>query len=200
MKLTKQHIADKALVLFNQKGFVNVRLQHIADAAFVSIGHLAYHFKNKDALLEFLYDQIRTEKEKMLNEHKVVPLFEDIHRMLTQIFKHQEQYRFFYTDTLEIIRSYPALAEKYKQHVQWQRMQLTLLIQFNSSRGAMELRNVNPQEVARLFQLFIDNWLHNVLTDAAYQPVLPDFLRDTWLLLSAYFTHTGYNEYEQLLA
>jgi AcrR family transcriptional regulator len=36
MKPTKQYIADKALSLFNEKGFVNLRLQHIADAAFVS--------------------------------------------------------------------------------------------------------------------------------------------------------------------
>ena len=92
MKPTKQHIADKALLLFNDKGFVNVRLQHIADAAFVSIGHLAYHFKNKDAILEYLYEKIKREKGKLLNEHKILPLFEDIDRMLEEIFYHQKTY------------------------------------------------------------------------------------------------------------
>ncbi len=38
MKPTKQYILDKALILFDEKGFVNVRLQHIADSAFVSDG------------------------------------------------------------------------------------------------------------------------------------------------------------------
>ena len=50
MKPTRQYILDKALTLFNEKGFVNVRLQHIADSAFVSVEHLAYHFKNKKIL------------------------------------------------------------------------------------------------------------------------------------------------------
>ena len=59
MKPTKQYILDKALALFNEKGFVNVRLQHIADSAFVSVGHLAYHFKNKDDLILSLYKKLK---------------------------------------------------------------------------------------------------------------------------------------------
>ena len=55
MKPTKKHISDKALNQFNENGVVNVRLQHIADAAFVSVGHLAYHFKNKDNIITELY-------------------------------------------------------------------------------------------------------------------------------------------------
>lgn len=46
MKPTKQYISDKALALFNEKGFVNVRLQHIADSAFVSVGHLVLQYPN----------------------------------------------------------------------------------------------------------------------------------------------------------
>jgi AcrR family transcriptional regulator len=197
LKPTKQHIADKALQLFNDKGFVNVRLQHIADAAFVSIGHLAYHFKNKDAILEFLYEAIKTAKEDMLNEHKVVPLFEDINRMLEQIFHHQLKYSFFYTDILEITRAYPLLAEKYKQHIQWQRMQLSLLIQFNMSRGAMLLSKNDLEGVSKQWQWMIDNWLHNLLVDGGRAAELPHFLHDCWLFLRAYFTDTGLNEYRQ---
>jgi AcrR family transcriptional regulator len=197
LKPTKKHIADKALKLFNEKGFVNVRLQHIADAAFVSIGHLAYHFKNKDALLEFLYDEIKSEKEKMLNEHKVVPLFEDINRMLEQIFHHQVKYRFFYTDFLEIVRAYPILAEKHQQHIQWQRMQLEWMIAFNISRGAMHLNHADAKSVSTLFQRFIDNWLHSIAAEKNQQPEVAFFLKDAWLLLSAYFTETGFNEYCQ---
>ena len=40
MKRTKQYILDKTLALFNEKGFVNVRLQHIAHNAVVGVKYL----------------------------------------------------------------------------------------------------------------------------------------------------------------
>ena len=49
-KDVKEIIIKEALHLFNTNGFVNVRLQHIADAASISVGHMAYHYKNKDAI------------------------------------------------------------------------------------------------------------------------------------------------------
>ena len=106
MKPTKQHIQDHALKLFNEKGFVNVRLQHIADAAFVSVGHLAYHFKNKDGIVEELYDELRGKQALLLAEFRVVPLLEDINRYLGAVYDLQSTYIFFYLDTLEVLRAY----------------------------------------------------------------------------------------------
>src|SRR5271154_6316006 len=102
MKPTKQYISDKALTLFNEKGFVNVRLQHIADSAFVSVGHLAYHFKNKEEIILYLYKKLKKKQELMLTEFRVLPLFEDIEFLLRSMFSLQQQFRFFYVDTLEV--------------------------------------------------------------------------------------------------
>lgn len=197
MKPTKQHIAGKALKLFNEKGFVNVRLQHIADAAFVSIGHLAYHFKNKDAILEYLYTQISAEMEKLLTDHKVLPLFTDLNRMLEEILAHQLRYRFFYLDSLEIIRAYPALAVAHKTHLRWQCIQLSFMLQFNVSRGAMALQQTPPDALAALIQQFIGNWLHNTAISYGVHYQVNDFLKDIWLLLYPYCTITGRNELVQ---
>lgn len=43
---TKGKILVEALKLFNEKGFVNVRLQHIADKCNICVGNLAYHFES----------------------------------------------------------------------------------------------------------------------------------------------------------
>ena len=110
MKPTKQHIKDHALKLFNEKGFVNVRLQHIADAAFVSVGHLAYHFKNKDTIVAELYEDLKSRQQQILNEYRVVPLFEDINAYLVSTYQLQSTYKFFYADTLEILRA-PSMAD-----------------------------------------------------------------------------------------
>ncbi len=49
---TKSKILQAALELFNDHGMANVRLQMIADKTGISVGNLAYHFKNKKAIVE----------------------------------------------------------------------------------------------------------------------------------------------------
>ena len=53
MTNTKQKILNSAINLFNKKGLVNVRLQHIADESDISVGNLAYHFYSKKAIIQF---------------------------------------------------------------------------------------------------------------------------------------------------
>lgn len=199
MKLTKQHILDKALQLFNQHGFVNVRLQHIADAAFVSVGHLAYHFKNKDAIVSTLFTNLQKEQTLILNEYKTVPLFEDINQLLLANFVLQEKYIFFYLDTLEVIRAYPDIAIKYAQQVQWQQAQYLLMLQFNIARGSLITLNTNQtQNIIWLLQHSIDMYKYNCkLQNVAASP--QHFLQVIWTLLAPYFTPMGSNEYQQLL-
>ncbi len=87
MKHTKSYILDRALKLFNKNGFVNVRLQHIADFGSISVGHLAYHFKHKDCIVEALYDELKQAQETSLFEFRMAHLFEEINRQLRDIFK-----------------------------------------------------------------------------------------------------------------
>ncbi len=95
--------------LFNKHGFVNVRLQHIADFGGISVGHLAYHLKSKSCIVEDLYDQLKEAQERSLYEFRIAHLFEDINLQLGDIFKWQKHYLFFYLDTLEVFRAYPSI-------------------------------------------------------------------------------------------
>ncbi len=127
MKPTKQYISDKALVLFNEKGFVNVRLQHIADSAFVSVGHLAYHFKNKEEIVLSQYKKLKKKQELLLTEFRMLPLFDDINFLLRNMYGLQQQYRFFYLDTLEVLRAYPEITEKLRTLLSFQRQQIQFI-------------------------------------------------------------------------
>ena len=70
MKSNRDKILESALMLFNRDGFVNVRLQHIADEAVVSVGNLAYHFPNKDAILLTIYEELARRQKELLAEYK----------------------------------------------------------------------------------------------------------------------------------
>ncbi|MEO6166199.1 MAG: TetR/AcrR family transcriptional regulator [Chitinophagales bacterium] len=138
MKETRANILSMALQEFNLQGFVNVRLQEIADAAKISVGNMAYHFKNKDAIIEVLHDQLKKEQETLLYDFRAAHLFEDLNRQLQGVFRIQKQYIFFYLDTLEVLRAYPVMKEKHQLHITWQLQQIEWMLEFNSFRGSFQ--------------------------------------------------------------
>lgn len=200
MKPTKQYISDKALALFNEKGFVNVRLQHIADSAFVSVGHLAYHFKNKDEIIFSLYKRLKKKQELLLTEFRVLPLFEDINFLLRNVFELQQQYRFFYVDTLEVLRAFPGIAEKHQQLLRFQRQQILFMMEFNASRGSFIQPVYEKQfaEIAHIFCMMMDNWLSYQYINGNSTPIETDYSNDMWSILKVLFTEMGIPEFRQL--
>lgn len=201
MKTTRQHILGNALKQFNTRGFVNVRLQHIADAAFVSVGHLAYHFKNKDAIADALYNELKEQQELLLNEFKVVPLFEDMHRYLQATWQLQSKYLFFYLDRLEVFRAYPHIREKHANHTQWQRLQLQLMLEFNISRGSLHTPVfTGTAELAAYLLAVTDNWRYIKHTEGSAEETEQGFTRAVWAQIAPYFTDMGSRELAQVLA
>ena len=200
MKHTKDSILGQSLKLFNKHGFVNVRLQHIADAGSISVGHLAYHFKNKDSIIETLYDQLKKQQEVLLYEFRTVHLFEDISQQLQRIFQLQKNYLFFYLDTLEVLRAYPAIKEKHQQHIAWQLQQIEWMFEFNIFRGSFKepAQEGQYKKSAWLFWITVDNWIHARLISGLDHLNEEDFLQDVWNLLMPYFTEQGLQEFRVL--
>ena len=62
MSKTKDKILNSARSLFNQRGVSDVTLRDIAEKVGISIGNLAYHYKNKDFMIAELFDKMEEEK------------------------------------------------------------------------------------------------------------------------------------------
>ena len=200
MKPTKQYILDKALILFNEKGFVNVRLQHIADSAFVSVGHLAYHFKNKEDIISSLYKRLNKKEELLLTEFRVLPLFEDIHFLLRNVFQLQQQDSFFYLDTLEVVRALPEIAEKHRQLLGFQQQQILFMMEFNASRGSFIQPVYQEQfiEITRIFCITMNTWMSFQYVNGNNAPDEISYCNDLWSILKILFTDMGEPEFRQL--
>jgi AcrR family transcriptional regulator len=198
--ITRQKIIDAAVLCFNREGIANVRLQHIADEAFVSIGNMTYHYRNKDAIVHAIWEQLVQKQRDLLAEFRIVPLFEDIDRLLDNTFALQQTYRFFYVDTLEIIRAYPDIQTAHQQHVAWQVMQMELAIRFNQSRGAFcpEQQDGQCIALARQFWLLTDLWMYRQCVQNEPTDDYSDFRRILWALFYPFFTDMGRREFEQL--
>ncbi len=201
MAKTKEKILDAALKLFNKDGMVNVRLQHIADEAFVSVGNLAYHFKNKEAILEALYEKLTKKQKHLLAEYRIVPLFDNIDRLIAHTFQLQQEYVFFYLDTLEIVRAYPAIGKTHQRHIQSQIGQLKVIIEFNVSRGALVKEPMDDyfQQLAMQIWMTMDFWLTQQSVRIDQSPDEKDYRMAVWNLLIPSFTDMGRREYEQML-
>ena len=123
-RITRQKILDAAVLCFNREGIANVFLQHVADEAGVSVGNMTYHYRNKEIIVQAVWEQLVQKQRVVLAEFRVVPLFEDVERLLSRTFELQQQYRFFYIDTLEVMRAYPDIQAAHQQHMTWQTLQI----------------------------------------------------------------------------
>ncbi len=200
MAKNKEKILTAALKLFNEEGFVNVRLQHIADEALVSVGNLAYHYANKEAIIQALYETVTQRQGELLAEYRIVPLFDNLNYLFLHTYQLQEAYIFFYLDTLEIIRAYPRIGEIHRTHIQSQISQLKLMLDFNTARGALitEPSEGAFEQLAHQIWMAMDFWRtqHAIRSTAPATESL--YCDSIWHLLIPYFTAMGKQEYIQM--
>ena len=101
---TRQRILDTALSMFNLQGEPNVTTNHIADELEISPGNLYYHFRNKDDIIEQLFQRYEERMDTALVSPEG-PLrdLEDIWLQLHLVFECIWEYRFLYRDLVDIL-------------------------------------------------------------------------------------------------
>lgn len=199
-KNTRERILESAIMLFNRFGYVNVRLQHIADEVGLSIGNLAYHFRTKDDILETIYQQIEIEQKNLLAELRIVPLFVNINTHLENTFAIQQKYSFFYSDTFEILRGFPIIKRNYREYTKWYISQIEIMINYNVSRGVFEEEKTQGlhKQLALHYWSIIELWLYQNRIRATEEITLEAFQNAVWSLFIPHFTAIGLKEYEQI--
>lgn len=194
----RDKILHSASRLFNESGFVNVRLQHISDDTIISVGNIAYHFKNKEAIVSCIFEELEKRQKDALIEYRNTPIFANIDRIFVSFEELQNKYSFFYTDTVEIKRAYPALFNKIKQFFEWQVFLFQEILRFNISRGA--IRDILGEEeikfVSGLIIQNINSWKTFNFTWKDDLETKPESLSTfIWKILIPYMTKTGEEEF-----
>ncbi|MDX1907712.1 MAG: TetR/AcrR family transcriptional regulator [Bacteroidia bacterium] len=199
---TKTRIIAGAVACFNREGIAQTRLQQMADEIGMSLGNMTYHFRNKEAVMQAIWDQLADRQRVLLAEYRVLPLFEDLERLMRQLFELQQAYRFFYTDTLDIMRTYPGIRAAYRQHLQWQVLQVEGAIQFNQARGALRMAPVPGYEatLAQQFWLMADQWQYRQAVAGLPSDQYADYRIALWAVFIPFCTDMGLREYQQIPA
>jgi AcrR family transcriptional regulator len=113
---TRERILDLSLRLFNDFGEPNVNTTLISEEMNISPGNLYYHFKNKDDIINCIFQQFEREIDKLL----AVPTdrqanVEDAWLFLHLLFELIWKYRFFYRDLNNLLANNRTLELKFKQ-------------------------------------------------------------------------------------
>ena len=135
MSKTRQNIIQKAIVLFNERGVVNVSIRDIADKLGISAGNVTYYYKTKEQLMDSVYRfMIKTLEEMSVGNQLMNPEKEQL-QVAKGYLEHIAYFRFFYQDTLEIVRSYPKLAKLHQQQVEQEKAIIRNLMFMSIGKG-----------------------------------------------------------------
>ncbi|MEZ5017383.1 MAG: TetR/AcrR family transcriptional regulator [Flavipsychrobacter sp.] len=114
---TKTKIIKSSVELFNNKGFNETTIRDIAAATGISSGNFAYHFKNKEAVIEYFYNHMYDEVhiDDKIKETDDFKTLNDVFKYITSF---MEKYRFFYINLIDIFNTCPLIKDNYYQNYQ----------------------------------------------------------------------------------
>ncbi|MCU0470741.1 MAG: TetR/AcrR family transcriptional regulator [Arcicella sp.] len=197
---TKQKILNSSIQLFNQNGVDAVRLQQIAEDTGISVGNLAYHFKNKDAIVESVYEYIFEEFSAILREYAVSTAMTSFDAQLSSYYDFFDKYQFYIADFFKTNNTL-------NEHQQiWQGYVTKMLIQIKSRIDYLVLnQDFIPEPMSGLYQQVAENIWTNLIfyiQKCRMQGITPTEMQyklAIWNQLRPYFTESGLAEFNQLI-
>lgn len=198
---TRERIVDATLMLFNRDGLINVRLQHIADEAGISVGNLAYHFPDKKQLIRKLERLIADEVSGQLDQWHISPHLIDFDNRLIQLFHLFNRYAFYFLDILEIKRWYPEMHERRVQQIGQMIDQIERWLEGNVKNDVLEIGNPSlVNALAESIWFMTAFWpAKNHILDRAAEDHEMAFRESVWRLITPHFTDKGFMEFEVMI-
>ncbi|MEY3372536.1 MAG: hypothetical protein RLZZ537_1004, partial [Pseudomonadota bacterium] len=155
---TRNRILDVALRLFNEQGETNISTNHIADELEISPGNLYYHYRNKDDIIEQLFQRFEERMDQALvaPEGREVTL-EDVWLQLHLVFECIWNYRFIYRDIINILSRNRSL-----------RLRFARILKRGSSNAQGIMRGLNETGAMRASAAEIEGLATNILVLATF--------------------------------
>ncbi len=162
---TRDRILDTALRLFNENGTAAVSTNHIAEALGISPGNLYYHFRNKEAIIRALFEQLFDIWDKLFAlPDDQVPTLDDLLRLVRVNFDVMWDYRFVYRELIVLLQRDPELQQRFIEIRQRGYQGFYELIAGFAAAGVI-CDPGDPEVVTRLADLcwlISENWLSSV--------------------------------------
>jgi AcrR family transcriptional regulator len=205
MKNTKELILNSALELFNSDGLSKVTLRTIANKMGISQGHLSYHYKKREILIEALYFQLvgKIDENMTNSESKQIGL-KSLFVMSFMMMETFYEYRFFMLDFVQIIRGSNKIKAHYLQLTKMREAQFSLLFNLLINNGVLR-KEVLTNEYLFLYkriQILGDFWISSaqVTKKELNKTIIKEYSEIINQSIYPYLTDNGKDEYCQIVS
>ncbi len=196
---TKDKILLTALSLFNEGNTQAATTNHIAAAMGISPGNLHYHYKNREAIIFRLYEQMKSKTE--LPPEALPATLAEVHAHFIDLARIYWEYRFFHRELLFLLSRDPALKTQYVADTVAHRGRILTALRHLADNGYLQFPVDNALEhLADTTLLATQFW--NGLLETTGRPLDPenvsgvfDFLRES---MRPYLTKKGLKELAEI--
>jgi AcrR family transcriptional regulator len=197
---TKDKILESSVKLFNEAGLANVRLQQIADETGISVGNLAYHFRNKEAIVLCLYEKLFEEFSRILSQYLIYPDLHDFDNQLGLFYRFFDKYKFYLFDLFEVNRNFPEVNEEWQVFTHKLLLQICKRFEYQHNRGILQPAPESDayEQLSQAVWLTITFWIPQQNLRGKFL-VEEYYKQAVWHHLLPYFTPKGQQEYERLI-
>lgn len=149
---TKQRILNQAIKAFNKSGYGAVNLFELAKSLDMSRGNMTYHFKDKEALLKEITDQLWS-KLADAGVTNSIPSFQNLHHAVQLYYRLQNEYSFIFHDNQ--VLKHPLIAPKMKSLCEKTIKDIETAIAFS-----IQLGNMDQEPVPGVYKnLALTSWM-----------------------------------------
>jgi AcrR family transcriptional regulator len=114
-KETQNRILNTAIALFNEHGTARISANRIADECGLSRGNLYYHYNNKQAIINAIYDRMAGEvKNGWVNDIEQ-PTVDHMLQMFDRQLELIWRYRFFYRELTALLAEDETLQQRFSR-------------------------------------------------------------------------------------
>ena len=197
---TKESIFLTAVKLFNKLGVNNVTLRAIADEIGISSGNLAYHYKNKQLIIEDAFKRMEAERNAILTGVQEVPSLEKVYDQLVPIYLVEKKYLFLNLDAIHIIRNHPEFAQIQREHIENRIEYIRAVLDLSIATGNMypEKTEGEYDRIAQSQWLLMYFWLTQKELRGDSSDNVEELQQSIWDLALPKMTEKGLYKYSKL--
>jgi AcrR family transcriptional regulator len=193
---TKHRIIEASVKLFNENGLDSVRLQQIAEEVGISVGNLAYHFKNKEAIVESVFEQVFEEFDIIFRQYLVSPNMTDFDLQIAEFYVFFTKNHFYLSEFFKSNASSPPHVQHWQVGVTKMMIQLRSRLQFLSMKGDLQ-----PEIQSGQYEIVAEQiWMSLVFfvpksTMTGQTMNMTNYKKSVWNILKPLFTSQGQQEF-----
>lgn len=200
MSVTKNKILQSSIELFNKHGIDAVRLQQIAEDSGISVGNLAYHFKNKEAIEESIYNELFAEFRAALGQYSLSNEMKSFDYQIESYYIFFRKYQFYIADFIKTDKNPNEFDQLWQEYISKMYLQI-------KSRISLFIKNENfiSEPLPGIYAQLIENiWLNLIFYFQKYkmkgvEENLFLYKSSIWSQIKPYFSEPGLAEFNTTL-